>query len=104
METIEQVRLDENNAIIDHLEAVRRIVEEKCARCGGMCMGCAFDTLDQRMFPAHIDEALALMRHLNNARREAIADAEYRIQKRKAAWDKICGGEKKSVDNVGGVG
>lgn len=56
------------------------------------------------MFPAHIDEALTLMRHLNNARREAIAGAEHRIQKRKAAWDKICGGEKKSVDNVGGVG
>lgn len=46
METIEQVRLDENNAIIDHLEAVRQIVEEMCVRCGGMCMGCAFDTLD----------------------------------------------------------
>lgn len=95
METIEQVRLNENNAIIDHLEAVRQIVKEKCARCGGMCMGCAFDTLDQGMFPAHIDEALALICHLNNDRREAIADAEYRIQKRKAAWDKICGGEKK---------
>ncbi|MBO7181698.1 MAG: hypothetical protein J6V91_02810 [Kiritimatiellae bacterium] len=95
METIEQVRLDENNAIIDHLEAVRQIVREKCAQCGGMCMGCAFDTLDQGMVPAHIDEALALMYYSNNDRREAIADAEYRIQKRKAAWDKICGGEKK---------
>ena len=40
METIERVRLDENNAIIDHLEAVRQIVREMCARCGGMCMGC----------------------------------------------------------------
>lgn len=46
METSEQVWLDENNAIIDHLEAVRQIVAKKCARCGSMCMGCAFDTLD----------------------------------------------------------
>ncbi len=89
METIEQVRLDENNAIIDHLEAVRRIVRKKCARCNGMCMGCAFDTLDQGMFPAHIDAAIALMYHFNNDRREVIASAERRIQKRKEAWDKI---------------
>ena len=89
METIEQVRLDENNAIIDHLEAVRQIVAKKCARCNGMCMGCAFDTLDQGMLPAHIDEALALMYHFNTDRREVIASAERRIQKRKAAWDKI---------------
>jgi hypothetical protein len=93
--SIQEERIVENNAIIDHLVAVRQIVAKKCARCGGMCMGCAFDTLDQGMIPAHIDEALALMRHLNNDRREAIADAECRIQKRKAAWDKICGGEKK---------
>lgn len=91
----EEARVNENNAIIDHLEAVRQIVGVKCARCGGMCMGCAFDTLDQGMFPAHIDEAIALMRHLNNDRREAIMRAEHRIQERRAAWDKICGGEKK---------
>ncbi|MBR5591812.1 MAG: hypothetical protein IKW38_04655 [Kiritimatiellae bacterium] len=95
METIEQVRLDENNAIIDHLEAVRQIVAKKCARCNGMCMGCAFDTLDQGMFPAHIDAALALMRHFNNDRREVINSAERRIQKRKAAWDEI---SKRDVD------
>jgi hypothetical protein len=89
METIEQVRLDENNAIIDHLEAVRQIVREKCARCGGMCMGCVFDTLDEGHFSAHIDAALALMRHFNNDRREVIASAEHRIQKRKAAWAEI---------------
>lgn len=95
MEMIELVRLDENNAIIDHLEAVRQIVAKKCARCGGMCMGCAFDTLDQGMFPAHIDAAIALMYHFNNDRREVIASAERRIQKRKEAWDKI---SKRGVD------
>ena len=93
--SIQEERIVENNAIIDHLEAVRRIVREKCARCGGMCMGCAFDTLDQGMFPAHIDEAIALMRHFNNDRREVIDSAERRIQERKAAWDKI---SKREVD------
>jgi hypothetical protein len=91
MDVTEDVRLNENNAIVDHLEAVRRIVREKCARCGGMCMGCVFDTLDEGHFPAHIDAALALMRHFNNDRREVIASAEHRIQKRKATWDEIRG-------------
>ncbi len=39
METIEQVRLNENSAIIEHLEAVRRIVKVKCAQCGGYVYG-----------------------------------------------------------------
>ncbi len=91
MDVTEDVRLNENNAIIDHLEAVRQIVAKKCARCGGMCMGCVFDTLDEGHFSAHIDAALALMRHFKNDRREVIASAKHRIQKRKAAWAEIRG-------------
>lgn len=56
-----------------------------------MCMGCVFDTLDEGHFPAHIDAALALMRHFNSDRQEIIAGAERRIQKRKATWDEIRG-------------
>ena len=89
MESRETVRENENNAIIDHLEAVRRIVAGKCARCGGQCMGCVFDGLDSGMFRAHLDAALALMAHLPNSRNEVVAEATQRQRQRQKAWQKF---------------
>ena len=87
---IEQRKLSENNEIIDHLEAVRRIIADKCARCGGGgCMGCLFDSFDRGMIPAAIDRALNLMSHVPNERREIVASGQERHQEREAKWREI---------------
>lgn len=42
----QRLKTVENDEIIDHIEAIRGIVERKCARCGGAMsgsMGCLFD-------------------------------------------------------------
>jgi hypothetical protein len=85
-----RIRLDENNAIIDHLEAARKLIKQKCARCNGMCMGCLFDGFDRNHIPANLDQAIALMAHLPNERQTVIAEANHRDQERDARWKRLC--------------
>ena len=90
MTDVEQRKLSENNEIIDHLEAVRKILTDKCTRCGGSgCMGCLFDSFDRGMIPASIDRAIDLMSHVQNERREIVASGRKRHNEREAKWREI---------------
>lgn len=92
----EAVKRQENNDIIDHLEAVRRIVERKCSRCNGMCMGCLFSSLDVGMIPGMLDKMLDLMHLMPNDRSEIIQEAHLRHSEREEEWRRIFkGGEDK---------
>jgi hypothetical protein len=86
--SIQEERIVENNAIIDHLVAVREIVARKCARCKeGGCMGCIFDELDANLMPTSINRLIALMKYLPNERQAVVMDAELRERERKAIFD-----------------
>ena len=96
--TPEELRLSENDEIIDHAEAIREIVERKCARCrGGMsgCMGCLFDSSDRGMIPASLDRILDLMGHVPNDRYDAVAAGKRRHAEREAKWRRILEDESK---------
>ena len=82
----------ENNEIIDHVEAIREIVERKCARCGGGisgCMGCLFDSFNRWMIPASLDSILNLMGFMDNDRPDAVAGGKRRHAEREGKWRKI---------------
>ena len=87
----ELLKRQENNEIIDHVEAIREIVSRKCARCNGRmgCMGCLFDSLDLAMIPALLDGILGLMRIVPNERKSQIHAGCMRHHERKATWRKI---------------
>lgn len=71
----EVLRLQENNAVIDHLCAVQEILRRKCARCNAMsCMGCCYDSLDGlgRLLTA----ALSLMGREPHDRKDVVATAQ----------------------------
>lgn len=88
----------ENNEIIDHVEAVRAIVERKCARCGGGmsgCMGCLFDSFDRGMVPASLDRIIDLMGHMPNDRPDAVAEGRRRYGEREATWRNVLEEESK---------
>lgn len=88
----EMTKLLENNEIIDHAEAIRKIVAKKCARCRGDangCMGCLFDSLDREMIPAMIDKLLSSMAMLPNAREAVVAQGKERSKKREETWREI---------------
>ena len=92
------MKQDENNQIIDHAEAIRAIVERKCARCGGGmqgCMGCLFDSFDRGMIPASLDRIIDLMGHMPNDRPEAVAAGKRRHGEREAKWRSILENESK---------
>ena len=94
----EELKFSENNEIIDHAEAIREIVERKCARCdGGMsgCMGCLFDSFDRGMIPAALDRILDFMGHMPNDRPDAVAAGKRRHGEREAKWQKILEDESK---------
>ena len=40
----EEIRKTENDAIVEHLSAIKKIIERKCNRCDSMygCLGCVF--------------------------------------------------------------
>lgn len=87
---VEQRKVAENNEILDHLEAVHKIISEKCARCsGGSCMGCLFDSIDRGMIPASIDRAMNLMSQVPNERKEIVACGQKRHHRREAKWCEI---------------
>ena len=88
----ESFRIAENNEIIDHIEAVRAIVDRKCARCApgiNGCMGCTFDPLSRDCIPAAIDRILYLMGHMPNDRRDVIAAGSEKHGQREARWRAI---------------
>lgn len=90
--TPEELKLSENDEIIDHIEAIREIVERKCARCrSGMsgCMGCLFDSSDRGMVPASLDRILDLMGLMDNDRPDAVAAGKRRHADREAKLRKI---------------
>lgn len=90
--TLEELKLSENDEIIDHAEAIREIVGRKCARCGGGmsgCMGCLFDSFDRGMIPASLDRIIDLMGHMPNDRPDAVAAGKRRHGEREAKWRKI---------------
>ena len=90
--TPEELKLSENDEIIDHAEAIRKIGERKCARCGGGmagCMGCLFDSLDRGMIPASLDRILDLMGLMANDRPDAVAAGKRRHADREAKWRTI---------------
>lgn len=87
--TPEELKISENDEIIDHIEAIREIVERKCARCrSGIsgCMGCLFDSLDRGMVPAALDRMLDLLGNMPNDRREVVAAGKRRHADREAKW------------------
>lgn len=88
----ESFRIAENNEIIDHIEAVRAIVDRKCARCApgiNGCMGCTFDPLSRDCIPAAIDRILDLMGRMPNDRRDVIAAGSEKHRQREARWRAI---------------
>ena len=96
------LRSRENNDIIDHAEAIRVIVSQKCARCNGAgCMGCLFDSLDCDMIPAMLDKILNLMAHLPNERQNVVNAGRRRYQERKQTWREIT--SKKDMTNNSGI-
>ena len=91
-ESLKKDENNENNEIIDHAEAIRKIVAQKCARCGGGmsgCMGCLFDTFDRGMIPAALDRILNLMGQMPNDRPDAIAAGTRRHDERERNWRMI---------------
>lgn len=85
----EDVKRQENNEIIDHLNAVREIIERECNRCeGGMsgCMGCIFDAFARGMIPASLDQILHLMSNMANDRRGIVAEGSNRYHERETKW------------------
>lgn len=95
--TDEEGKIVENDSIVDHVEAIREIVERKCGRCGrggpSGCMGCLFDSLDPGMVPGMLDRILDLMGWVPNERREAIAAGQKRNREREARWRRMTGGD-----------
>ena len=82
------LRIVENNEIIEHVEAIRTIVERKCRSCDpgiNGCMGCLFDSIDRRMIPAALDRILDLMHHMPNDRHDIIAAGRERHAQREHA-------------------
>ena len=94
--TYEELKLSENDEIIGHVEAIRAIVERKCARCGGGmsgCMGCLFDRFDRGMIPALLDRIIDYMGNMPNNQPNAVAAGRRRHSEREANWKKIQTGE-----------
>lgn len=86
----EQRKIEENNEIIDHLEAAQRLIAAKCARCGGRgCMGCLFDSFDRGTIPALFDRAASLMSHVPNERKDIVAQRQKQHHEREAKWSEI---------------
>ena len=99
---VESVRVAENNEIIDHIEAVRAIVDRKCARCApgiNGCMGCTFDPLSRDCIPAAIDRVLYLMGQMSNDRRDVIAAGSEKHRQREASWRAIMSAAKKEKED-----
>ena len=81
----EEAKCQENNEIIEHIIAVRAIIEGKYKRCGGGmsgCMGCLFDAFDRGMIPASLDRILDLMSNMPNDKREFVAEGSKRHNER----------------------
>jgi hypothetical protein len=88
----EEAKRQENNEIIEHIIAVRAIIEGKCKRCGGGmsgCMGCLFDAFDRGMIPASLDRILDLMSNMPNDKREFVAEVSKRHNERETKWRSI---------------
>ena len=88
----EETKRQENNEIIEHVVAVRAIIEGKCKRCGGGmsgCLGCLFDTFDRGMIPASLDRILDLMSNMPNDKREFVAEGSKRHNERETKWYSI---------------
>lgn len=87
---IDLLRRRENNEIIDHVEAIREIISQKCSRCNDFwCMGCTFDTVDSATIPAMLDNIIDLMGHVPNDRVKTVKSGQRNHQKRKAFWQKV---------------
>lgn len=89
----EELKIAENDEIVDHVEAIREIIERKCFRCGGGgpsgCMGCLFDSLAPGMVPGMLDHILDLMGRVPNGRREVIGAGKERHRNREERWRRM---------------
>ena len=96
----DDLRIAENNKIIEHVEAIRAIVERKCGSCDpgiNGCMDCLFDSIDIEKIPAALDRILDLMHHMPNDKHDIVAAGRERHERRERRWRELMRGDKPCI-------
>jgi len=90
-------KIQETNALIDHLVSALNIVHAKCGRCGSrMCMGCNLDAFARGMLPDVIEHAIDLAGLLPNSRHDETSSARRSFRERDEKWEKLARSDPKT--------